>query len=243
MNFGKAFNYPFEDDRWLTKSLIGALVTAIPIVNFAWGGYLIDLLKNVISGNPRPLPEWSDFGDKWVKGFLVFLASLIYAIPALILMCIPLVLLGGAAQLQGGDLQENAVGLFAGVGGLFGCLAALYGLFLSYVYPSVYIHYSRIGTFGAFFEFGNIIKIATKDTGKYITAWLLSLVAGLVVGGVVFLLSILIGWIPCIGWIIVWVVSAVAGVYVFYVYAHLFGQYAAEPGSSITVPPAGDITQ
>ena len=207
MDFGKAFNYPFEDDNWLAKSLIGALVAAIPIVNFAWGGYLIDLLKRVIDGNPRPLPEWSDFGDKWVKGVVVFVASLIYALPVIILACVLSVLFFIPAQAQTGDIQDSLFGVFAGVGGLFGCLAALYGLFLTYVYPAVYIHFARLGTFGAFFEFSNIIKVATRDTGKYITAWLLSLVAGLVVAGVVILLSVLLGWIPCIGQIVIWLVS------------------------------------
>lgn len=238
MDFGKAFNYPFEDERWLSKSLVGALVAAIPIINFAWMGYLIDVLKNVMAGDPRPLPEWGDFGDKWMRGFIIFLASLVYALPVIILMCILGVLFFIPAQAQSGDVQEGLFGIFAGVGGLFACLAALYGLFLTYIYPAVYIHYARVGTFGAFFEFGNIFKVASKDTGKYLTAWLLSLVAGLVVGGVVVVLSVVLGWIPCIGQILIWVVSAVAGVYVFYVYAHLFGQYAAEPGGSMTVPPA-----
>ena len=56
MNIGKAFSYPFEDDKWLNKSLTSILVFAVPIVNFAVLGYLVDLLKNVINGAARPLP-------------------------------------------------------------------------------------------------------------------------------------------------------------------------------------------
>jgi hypothetical protein len=228
MDFQKSFSYPFEDQRWLNKSLIGAVVTAVPIVNFAIGGYLIDLLKNILRGDPLPLPEWSDFGDKWVRGFMLFLASLVYAIPALVLACIPLVLFVIPASSQGRDIGDAMLGVITGVGGLFACLVTLYGLLLSFIYPAIYIHYARIESFGAFFEFGNIFKVVRADLGKYLTAWVLSIVAGFVVGLVISLISTVLGFIPCIGWAFAWVLGAVAWVYVFYVYAHLFGQYALE---------------
>lgn len=240
MNIGKAFNYIFEDDQWLSKSVIGAIVGAIPIINFAWGGYLIDLLKNVISGEPKPLPDWSDFGDKWVTGFMVFLASLIYAIPALILACIPMVLLGGMAAVTGeGDWSERIGGLFVGVGGLFGCLIALYSLALTFYYPAIYIHYSKTGNFGAFFEFGNVNKIISADVGKYLTAWGVSILAGFVVGIIGVAINAVLSVIPCIGWILGWLIMAFVGVYVFFIYGHLFGQVAAAPvaGTGMTMPP------
>lgn len=228
MDFGKSFTYPFEDQRWLNKTLIGAIVWAVPIVNFAIGGYLIDLLKNILRGDALPLPEWSDFGDKWVRGFLLFLASLVYAIPLLVLSCIPMVLFFVPAYSSEGDLQNTLFAVLTGVGGLFACLIALYSLLLTFIYPAVYIHYARIGTFGAFFEFGNIFKIVRADLGKYLVAWILSIVAALVVGLVIGLVSTLLSFIPCIGWAIAWILGAVAGVYVFYVYAHLFGQYTTQ---------------
>ena len=228
MDFQKSFSYPFEDKSWLNKTLIGALVAAVPIINFAWGGYLIDLLKNIMRGDPMPLPDWSDFGDKFTRGLFVFIASMAYAIPALVLACIPLALFFIPASSQGGDLQDTMLGVLTGVGGLFGCLIALYSLVLSFIFPAIYIHYARIGTFGAFFEFGNIFKIVRADLGKYLTAWVLSLVAGIVVGLVIGLAGAVLGFIPCIGWIAAWVLGALAGVYIFFVYAHLFGQYAVE---------------
>jgi hypothetical protein len=58
MDIGKAFSFPFEDDDWLTKLFLGAVVSIVPILNFAWGGYTVDILRNVIDGVPRPLPAW-----------------------------------------------------------------------------------------------------------------------------------------------------------------------------------------
>ncbi len=235
MDIGKSFSFPFEDEQWLEKSLIGALVAAIPIVNFAWGGYLIDLLKNVMRGQDVPLPEWGDFGDKWMKGLYLSLASFVYAIPIFLLSCILVATFSGAAYQQGEELTDQLIALLTGVGGILGCLIALYALALSFFFPAAYIHYARVGTFGAFFEIGKIFKIVTADTGKYITAWLVSMVAGIVVSSAVALLTTALGFIPCLGWALGILVSAVSGVYVFYVYGHLFGQVGA-PQTQALIP-------
>ncbi|MGB7095956.1 MAG: hypothetical protein WBD62_15035, partial [Anaerolineales bacterium] len=62
MDIGKSFSYPFEDDEWLTKLFLGAIVSAVPILNFAWTGYTVDIMRNVIDGVSMPMPAWSDFG-------------------------------------------------------------------------------------------------------------------------------------------------------------------------------------
>jgi VIT1/CCC1 family predicted Fe2+/Mn2+ transporter len=115
----------------------------------------------------------------------------------------------------------------------------LYSLALSFFLPAAYIHYAKSYEFGALFEFGKIIKVATDDLGKYITAWLVSLLAAVLVGLVVGIVTGLIGWIPCIGWIIAWLIGALAGVYVFYIYGHLFGQVAAGPNA--VLPPSKEL--
>jgi hypothetical protein len=240
MDIGKSFSFPFEDERWLSKSVIGAIVAAVPIVNFAWLGYLVDVVRNVMAGNPKPLPEWSDFGEKWVRGLLLTFASMIYAIPVLVLACIPLTMLGGLSASQNSNLSDQLGGLLAGVGGIFGCLILVYSLFLTFILPAIYINYARNSTFGALFEFGRIIKIASDELGKYVTAWLVSLLAGIVVGLVVGVITMLVGWIPCVGWILVILVSAVGSVYAFYIYGHLFGQVGAAQGTPLS--PTSSIT-
>ncbi|MCK4900594.1 MAG: hypothetical protein KAS38_17565, partial [Anaerolineales bacterium] len=64
MDIGKSFTFSFEDKDWITKYLLGALISAIPILNFAWMGYMIELIVNVADDVPSPLPDWSDLGDK-----------------------------------------------------------------------------------------------------------------------------------------------------------------------------------
>ncbi len=235
MDIGKAFSYPFEDEEWLTKLFLAAVVSAVPILNFAWGGYTVDNLRNVMDEVARPLPDWSDFGEKFVKGFLIWAAGFIYALPALLIACLPLGFLVIPASTETSNISDALVAAFTGVGIVLTCLLALYLLALTFYYPAVYINFARKGTFASCFEIGEIIKIVSKDAGKYLTAWLLVIVGSIVVGIIIWLVSLVLSVIPCIGWILAWLLSALASVYLFVIYAHLFGQVVAEPAASMTI--------
>ncbi len=151
MDVGKSFSYPFQDEKWLTKLFIGAVVSVVPILNFAWAGYMVDLVKNVMGNVALPLPEWSDFGDKFVKGLILWVAGLIYAIPFLCLgsaVFIPLI--GATSDAQ--NVQEAMAAAFTGIGIVVACLMLLYGLALTFYFPAMFINFARKGTFGACFQ-------------------------------------------------------------------------------------------
>ena len=58
MDIGRSFSYILEDEDWWKKVLIGGLLTLIPIIGPFYGlGYLLEAIKNVISGREVPLPE------------------------------------------------------------------------------------------------------------------------------------------------------------------------------------------
>lgn len=232
MNIGKAFSFPFEDDEWLTKLFLGAVVSAVPILNFAWTGYTVDILKNVTDGISRPMPDWSDFGDKFVKGFFIWLAGFIYTLPAILISCLPLGLLiipvSSEISTESFYQSDALLSAITGVGLIFICLLVLYLLAFSFYFPAVLINFSQKGTFGSCFEIGAIIKIVSKNTSKYLTAWLVSIVGAIVVGIILVILSFILTPILCIGWLLAWVINALAGVYLFAIYAHLFGQVVAE---------------
>jgi hypothetical protein len=206
----------------------------VPILNFAWAGYIIDLLRNVINGDSQPLPEWSDFGDKFVKGFLITLAGLIYFLPIIILSCIPLGFIFVTSPAERSlDAQEALTVAFTGVGIVFGCLFLIYLIVLSFGYPAICVNFARKGTFGSCFEFSEITKIISTNLSKYLTAWLISIVGGIIVGTILGIVGAVLGFIPCIGWIIGWFIGAIGGVYISTIFAHLFGQVAATPSTSM----------
>lgn len=235
MDIGKSFSYPFEDDDWISKLLLGAIVSLVPILNFAWTGYTVDIVRNIIDGVSRPLPEWSDFGDKFVKGFLIWAAGFIYSLPALIIGCIPLGLLVIPASVESSNTSETLLSIFAGVGIIFACLIILYALILSFYFPAVFINFAIKKTFGSCFEVGEIIRIVSKNINKYLTAWLVTIVSAIVVGIIIAIISTILGSILCIGWILAWIISAVGNVYLFAIYAHLFGQVTAPETTNITM--------
>ncbi len=42
IDIGRAIQHPFQDQNWITKLGIGALVNAVPILNFAGYGYMLE---------------------------------------------------------------------------------------------------------------------------------------------------------------------------------------------------------
>ena len=116
MDIGKAFSYPFEDDDWLSKLFLGAIVSAVPILNFAWSGYTVDVVRNVSDGVSLPLPDWSEFGDKFVKGFIIWAAGFIYSLPAILLACLPLGFLMIPALAEDSNISETFFSVFTGIG-------------------------------------------------------------------------------------------------------------------------------
>jgi hypothetical protein len=228
MDIGKSFTYPFEDDDWISKLFLGAIVSAVPILNFAWTGYTVDLVRNVIDDVSTPLPDWSEFGDKFVKGFLIWVAGFIYSLPVLIIACFPLSLLIIPAYAENQTLSETFLSIFVGIGIFLICLLILYMLVLSFYFPAVYINFAWKGSFGSCFEIREIIKVVSRNTSEYLTAWLISIVGAIIVGVIMSMAISILGWIVCIGWIIAWLISAVGGVYIYLIFSHLFGQVPAE---------------
>src|SRR5512144_2549774 len=88
MQIGKAFSFPFQDRSWVSKFLLAAVISIVPILNFAWTGYIVELVKNVIDRRQEPLPDWGDFGKKFIDGLIVTVAYFIYALPALLVLCV-----------------------------------------------------------------------------------------------------------------------------------------------------------
>jgi hypothetical protein len=238
MQIAKAFSYAFEDPRWPQKLGLGAVIAIVPVLNLAWMGYCIAVMRRVIAGRPDLLPEWDDLGQYFMDGLMLILARLIYALPVILLIIIP----GGlgviTALVQQRDVQEVLGMVTGGVGILLLCVLVLYAVVLSIVYPAVQINFARQKTFGACFQLGQIFHFVFGNAGDFFLAWLVyiggTLAVGLVVSAVTFLLS----WIPCIGQVVLVLVAALQGVWIGTLYAFLFGQVGRE-GESLPVATAG----
>ena len=88
MDAEKSFTFPFEDKEWISKLGLGAVIGIVPILNFAWSGYLVDIIRNVMNQrDSKPLPTWDDLDKKFNEGLILFGAGLVYAPPILIAFC------------------------------------------------------------------------------------------------------------------------------------------------------------
>lgn len=232
MNAEKSFSFPFEDQDWPSKLGIGAIISMVPILNFAWSGYMVGIIRNVMDHAAEPLPTWDNLEKKFTDGLVLFGAGLVYALPMLVLLILPLSLAGFSSILAGeSNLQDLGRVLEETGGVLFFCLLCVgivYGLMLSILYPAILVMFAREGTFASCFRLREMVGMISRNIGPFFTAWGLSLIAGIGVGLLIGFVNLVVSWVPCIGWIAGMALSLASGVYISSVYAHLFGQFGIE---------------
>jgi hypothetical protein len=226
---GKSFSFPFEDRDWPSKLSVGTLISLVPILNFAWSGYLVGIIRNVMNNSQELLPTWDDLGKKFGEGLILFGASLIYAFPILIAVCLPLGVSASSDLFAGNNnFQDFSQRLLEAGGALLFCMLCVlvvYGLALSILYPAILILFAREGTFASCFKLGEAFRMIGKNPAAFLTAWGLSLVASIGVGLIASFVNLIFSFVPCIGWIVGMVLSFATGTYITAVYAHLFGQF------------------
>jgi hypothetical protein len=231
MDVGRSFSYQFEDEHWTSKLGLGAVISLVPILNFALSGYIVEVMRNVANNFARPLPGWDDLGKKFSEGLILFAAGLVYALPLILVVCLPLGMLFFSRLFSNNGNLEDLGRSIAGAGGmLFYCLLCLFILYmvvLSFIYPAILVMFSRTGTFAACFNFKEAVAMISRNSGSFFTAWIVSFGAGIGIGLIVGFINAFVSWIPCIGWIIALVLGPASGIYFVTVHAHLFGQFAA----------------
>jgi hypothetical protein len=224
MDIGRSFKFMFDDESWITKILIGGVLGLIPIVNFVIYGYQLEVIKNVSQDQDLPLPDWDDFGGKFIKGLMVTIASFIYSLPLILVGVVYFVGLmvigGGAASTGSDDVSGAAGGAFAICTMAFYCIVFLYSIIVyGFIFVPGMMRYAEEEEFGAFFKFGENLRVATSNLGGYIVMLLVILVAG-IVAEIVGVIACGVGILFTLFWAIL-------------VSGHLFGQYWKENKAAI----------
>jgi hypothetical protein len=178
LDIGKSFTYMFEDESWIMKIVIGGILLFIPIINFMVLGYILEALKRVADGMDIPLPEWDDFGGKFVKGLMLFIIALVYTIPIWLVACLLWMLLFAAGVAES-DTLASMVGL------LNTCASCLYLIWVVVVWlimPAAWTKYAVTGEFMSAFQFGELFGFIRDNIANYIVAIILAGVAGFIAG-------------------------------------------------------------
>lgn len=175
VDFAKAFSFVFEDPEWVRKILVGGLFYLASFLIIGWFfvlGYLARLVRNVINGVERPLPDWNDLGTYFNDGLKLFGVGLVYFIPIFALaiaFAVPTVIL--TAISHDGDTAPNALMPL-----MFFFLIPL-SLAISAILPVAALRVIATGRFGAAFEFGAISDFISKSFTNYLLALLIYFVA------------------------------------------------------------------
>lgn len=186
MDIGSAFTYMFDDEEWIKKlaigggiALLGFILLPVLLVGLVLflplSGYMLEVLKNVRDGQPKPLPEWTDFGALFSKGLMVFVIGFIYNLPAMIFSCA-----AAAINISSPQLDPDMVETLAMVAVCLNCVQFILSLVGNALVPAALIRYAEHDTFGSAFQFGEIFSFIGSNIGDYIIAILLSWVASFV---------------------------------------------------------------
>jgi hypothetical protein len=221
MDFGRAFMFFKEDERWMTKIGIGAVITLLSVLGIPallLIGYQLAVTRQVMEGKDLPLPEWDDWGKLFMDGLYLVVAILVYTLPLWIIFCLSF---GGffLIPLAGGN-EDIATLVGGGVWVVMLCLVFILGLGLTLMIPGLYIQYIRTNEFGALFRFGEVFGIVRDNIADI----LLSIVATFAANFVVSSISSILIWTICVPFVL-----AFAGpVWVNISVGHLYGQIAAK---------------
>jgi len=225
MDFGLAFSYVFEDEDWVKKLAVASVLclTVIGIIPvLGWG---LEVIRRVIKGEDELLPDWSQFGQYFVKGLLILLVMFIYYLPITILGACN----AGAGTLLGNMGEDFATPLIWILTSCLSCLYILYGLGVALFLPAALGNYAAKEEFGAVFKFGEIFKIVKENLGNY---------------GLVFLGMLLSYIIAPLGTVACGIGVAITSAYAILFNSHLMGQAykVAAPGGELPAEPIPDAS-
>jgi len=211
MEIGKAFTFVTEDENWIKKLAIGAVFMLVPFLFLLVIGYQILIIRNVIDGKDKPLPEWEEFGQLFIDGLIMAVTIFVYALPVVLLGLCGLLVSIGSSDPSGNLSGGGIVGI-----SLLGCIALLLGIALAFIAPALYIQYARTGEFGPMFRVGEVIGIARENLVDILIVIVVTLVANVAVS-----LVSSIAVITVCGPIII---SMAGTAWIMFATGHLYGQ-------------------
>jgi len=146
VDFKRALSFMTQDPQWIAKVGIGTLVSLVPILNFAAMGYNLDVMRNVYDEREVPLPEWDQFGDKFVRGLIAAVIQFLWALPLFVLLC-PFYALLFATLPPSPEAQDPNAAATLGVA-CFGLLMAIIAVLLTPFMLVAQVRYAVTNRFG-----------------------------------------------------------------------------------------------
>jgi len=187
--------YPFRDLKWRNKLLVGSAVLLagfiVPVVPGLFVmGYFARLLRRAITDGEWHLPEWDEWGQMLGDGLKLFGVSLVYSLPAIVLMVVAFGLwfVPSFMPLFAPVTDESQIGTW--VAGLFAAsmlgfvlmsLATLLVLVALLFQPPAIAHMVAKGPFGAAFRVREWWRIVRANWAGFALAYVIVMGLAMVV--------------------------------------------------------------
>ncbi|HSD28569.1 MAG TPA: DUF4013 domain-containing protein [Vicinamibacteria bacterium] len=173
LDFGRSFTFVSEDPDWLKKVLIGGVFTlacsvlvGVPFVL----GYFSRMLRNVVAGEPRPMPEWDDLGGIFNDGLHLTAVYFLYTLGIVaVFAALGCVVMLPAMALSGNRDLSEAFSVLGGLGivALYG-LVMLVSLVLAIYLPAAIARSALRGTVADGFAWREVLGFITANVGNYL---------------------------------------------------------------------------
>jgi hypothetical protein len=184
MDIGKSFSFVFQDPKWITKLLIGAVLLLIPIIGWIpVTGYYLTTLKNVSDGKESPLPEWSDFGGFFMKGLYGWIGSIVWYLPAILIACCVGIIGVAGSSVGSAAGRDNSGAITSAVSYLaicLNCLQSLFSFVAGVTLAAPMVRYANTSQLSVFWDIRGNLDFIMKNIGNYLIALLVGYVASFI---------------------------------------------------------------
>lgn len=173
LDFVRAFTFIFKDPDWVRKTVVGGLFVALSFLIvgiFIVMGYAARLARNVVAGHDLPLPEWDEIGEMLVEGIKLFVVTLAYISPMILVYAAVMF----AAIVSGSSDAAEALGV------LSGCMMLLIiplAILLMILLPVALVSVAVTGSIASAFDLPEIVRFIRHNFVNYILAVVIYLVA------------------------------------------------------------------
>ncbi|MBN1315638.1 MAG: DUF4013 domain-containing protein [Anaerolineales bacterium] len=174
MNLQEAIRFPFRRDGWPSRIAIGGALYLVPFVGiFFLAGYMVELMRRITQGNPDPMPDWDNWGEKFKEGALAIALLLVW----MLIFMVPLTIVSLIFSAISSDFGQV-------MGFLFGIIG---GIILMMLMPAFLGRFAATGSFKSGLQFPIILRLLIDHAGEYFGQCLLAVLF--------MLLALIILWI------------------------------------------------
>jgi hypothetical protein len=212
-NLSNSFEFARKLFSDFGRLVILIVLDLIPIVNLTVTGYAYRVLRES-PGADSP-PKLENYGDMFIDGLKIAIASIIYMIVPLILITAGVGSFFATTVMKGGtnfmpeEFKPAYTGLLTGTGIALAVVGVIVAFVMLILLAAGIAHMIKTGKLGKAFAFGEILGVIGRIAwGKYIAWLVLIVILAAIVGAIA-------GGIPVVGWLIAAIIEPAVTVFYF----------------------------